>query len=88
MVQNIEEQAIQRSKQLTEQYIEYMHKPIYVGNGILDQIKKPAEAITITVEDLYNELHPDFWWILDSLFVNRPDLKDRIEKYKNNTPQL
>lgn len=87
MVQSIEERAIQRSKQLTDQYIEYMHKPIYVGNGILDQIK-PAESITITVEDLYNGVSPDFWWILDSLFVNRPDLKDRIEKYKNNTPQL
>jgi hypothetical protein len=50
----------------------------------LDQIKpSESEPITLKVEDLYEGFEPDYWWILDSLFVNRPDLHDRIEKYKD-----
>ena len=53
---------------------------LIVGNGILDQIK-PPEHITLKVESLY-ELFPEYWSILDELFEDRPDLHDRIDKYK------
>ena len=53
---------------------------LIVGNGILDQIK-PPEPITLKVESLY-ELFPEYWSILDELFEDRPDLHDRIDKYK------
>lgn len=53
---------------------------LIVGNGIQDQIK-PAEPITLKVESLY-ELFPEYWSMLDELFEDRPDLHDRIEKYK------
>lgn len=56
---------------------------LYVGNGILDQIK-PPEPIIVQVEDLYKDLSEDYWWILDCLFVNRPDLQERIKKYKES----
>ena len=54
---------------------------LYVGNGILDQIK-PPEPVTLKVEDLYEFCPSEHWSILDRLFENRPDLHDRIEKYK------
>lgn len=56
---------------------------LIVGNGILDQIKPPEPTI-IQVEDLYKDLREDYWWILDCLFVNRPDLQERIERYKKS----
>ena len=60
-----------------------MTDDIYVGNGILDQIK-PPEPTMIQIEDLYKDLREDYWWILDSLLVDRPDLQERIKKYKRN----
>ena len=33
---NIESKAIKRFKELEDSYREYIHKPIYTGNGILD----------------------------------------------------
>ena len=56
---------------------------IYVGNGILDQIK-PAEPITLKVEDLYECWDPIYWDILDELLEDRVDLHDRIKKYKES----
>lgn len=79
----MEKEAIKRFKKAESAHQEFIHKPIHVGNGILDQIK-PPEPITLKVEDLYEGFEPDYWWILDSLFVNRPDLHDRIEKYKKS----
>lgn len=42
---------------------------------------KPPEPRTFKVEDLY-EGFPDMWPLLDEMFEDRPDLHDRIEKYK------
>ena len=79
--QNIEENALKRFREAQDAYREYIHKPIYVGNGILDQIK-PAEPITFKVEDLYESWGPTFWDILDALLEDRVDLHDRIKRYK------
>ena len=57
-------------------------KNLYVGEGLWAQIQPPP-PITIKVEDLYEGLREDFWWIIDCLFVNRPDLHERIKKYKD-----
>ena len=81
--QNIEENALKRFKELENSYREYIHKPIYTGNGILDQIK-PAEPITLKVEDLYESWGPSFWPILDVLLEDRVDLHDRIKRYKES----
>lgn len=81
--QNIEENALKRFKEAENAYREYMHKPIYVGNGILDQIK-PAEPITLKVEDLYEGFSPNMWPLLDKILKNRLDLHDRIEKFKRS----
>lgn len=78
---NIEENALKRFKETEEKYREYIHKPIHVGNGILDQIK-PAKPITLKVEDLYESWDPIDWNILDALLEDRVDLHDRIKKYK------
>ncbi len=44
---------------------------------------KPPEPRTLKVEDLY-EFYPSYLWsMLDDLFENRPDLHDRIKKYKD-----
>lgn len=56
---------------------------LYVGNGILDQIK-PPESITLKVEDIYEWWPSEYWSILDDLFEDRPDLHDRIKKYKES----
>ena len=56
-------------------------KYFYVGEGLLAQIQPPT-PVTLKVEDLYEGLREDFWWCLDCLFVDRPDLHDRIEKFK------
>ena len=79
--QNIEENALKRFKEAENAYREYIHKPIYTGNGILDQIK-PAEPITLKVEDLYECWGPKFWDILDMMLEDRVDLHDRIKRYK------
>jgi hypothetical protein len=34
--QNIEQEALKRFKETEDAYREYLHKPIYTGNGILD----------------------------------------------------
>lgn len=81
--QNIEENAIKRFKETEEKYREYIHKPIYTGNGILDQIK-PAEPITLKVEDLYESWDPIYWDILDELLEDRVDLHDKIKRYKES----
>lgn len=54
---------------------------IYVGNGIWDWIKE-AEPVTLKVEDVYEWTPSRYWSILDELFEDRPDLHDRIEKFK------
>lgn len=54
---------------------------IYVGNGILDQIQPPKE-IKLTVEDLYESIGENYWYILDDLLSDRTDLHDRIKKFK------
>lgn len=56
---------------------------LYVGNGILEWIK-PPEPITLKVEDIYEWWPSEYWSILDVLFEDRPDLHDRIEKYKES----
>ena len=81
--QNIEENVLKRFKEAENTYREYIHKPIFTGNGILDQIK-PAEPTTLKVEDLY-ELWPTVDWdILDEFFKDRVDLHDRIKRYKES----
>ena len=82
--QNIEENVLKRFKEAENTYREYIHKPIFTGNGILDQIK-PAEPTTLKVEDLY-ELWPTVDWdILDEFFKDRVDLHDRIKRYKEGS---
>ena len=81
--QNIEENALKRFKETENAYREWLHKPVHVGNGIWDQIK-PAEPITLKVEDLYAFLGPLYWDILDELFEDRVDLHDRIKRYKES----
>lgn len=56
---------------------------LYVGNGIWDQIKSP-EPITLKVEDIYKWFPSEYWSILDDLFEDRPDLHERIERYKKS----
>jgi len=56
---------------------------LIVGNGILDQIK-PPEPRTFKVEDLYEGFSPNMWPLLDKLLEDRPDLHDRIKKYKES----
>lgn len=54
---------------------------LIVGNGIWDQMK-PPKPVTLKVEDLYENFPPEDWSTLDKLFEDRPDLQDRIKKYK------
>ena len=53
---------------------------LIVGNGIWDWMK-PPEPRTFKVEDLY-ECFPNMWPLLDKILEDRPDLHDRIEKFK------
>jgi len=55
---------------------------LHIGNGILDQIKSP-EPVTLKVEDLYRFYPSEYWSLLDELFEDRPDLQDRIKRYKH-----
>ena len=80
-----EQEALKRFKEAEDSYREYIHKPIHVGNGILDQIKHIEEPITtFKVEDLYENMRPDYWWVLDRLLEDRVDLHDRIKRYKES----
>lgn len=54
---------------------------IYVGEGILKWIQ-PMEPIVLKVEDLYEFWPKEYWDILDEILSDRPDLQDRINKYK------
>ena len=56
---------------------------LYIGNGIWDQIK-PTEPMTLKVEDIYKWFPSEYWSTLDELFEDRPDLRDRIKKYKES----
>ena len=56
-------------------------KEIYVGEGTLRWIHS-TEPITLKVEDVYGYFPSEYWSILDALFEYRPDLHDRINKYK------
>ena len=82
-IRRIEQEALKRFKEAEDTYREYIHKPIFTGNGILDQIK-PAEPITLKVEDLYESWDPIYWDILDELLEDRVDLHDRIKRYKES----
>ena len=56
-------------------------KTLYVGEGLLAQIQPPA-PVTLKVEDLYESFSPNMWPLLDKMLEDRPDLHDRIEKFK------
>ena len=56
-------------------------KEIYVGEGILKWIQ-PMEPRVLKVEDLYEFWPKECWDILDEILSDRPDLQDRINKYK------
>lgn len=56
---------------------------MYIGNGILDQIKPPEPAATLTVERLYEWWGELYWPILDKLLSDRKDLHERIKKFKD-----
>lgn len=43
---------------------------------------KPPEPRTFKVEDLYEGFSPNMWPLLDKMLEDRPDLHDRIEKFK------
>ena len=83
-LQKLEEDAINNFKQSEKAYKEFIHKPIYVGNGIWDQINSTYEEYKLRVEDLYELTDPNYWFLLDYMLSDRPDLQDRIEKYKKN----
>lgn len=82
-IHRTEEEALNRFKESENVYREYIHKPIHVGNGILDQIK-PVEPFTLKVEDLYESLDPIHWGILDRLLEDRVDLHNMIKRYKES----
>lgn len=44
--------------------------------------------MTLKVEDIYKWFPSEYWSMLDELFEDRPDLHDRIEKFKNANKQL
>ena len=54
---------------------------IYVGDGILGQIKEPP-AYKFTVEDLYKNTREDYWPMIDYMLSDRKDLQERIQKIK------
>lgn len=85
-LQNLEISAINNLKQAEKANREWLARPtkLFVGNGILDQIK-PPEPIILKVEDIYEWVTPEYWPILDELLEDRPDLQERIEKYKRST---
>ena len=86
-LQNLEISAINNFKQAEKANKEWLARPtkLFVGNGILDQIKPPEPRI-FKVEDLY-EGFPNMWPLLDKMLEDRPDLHDRIEKFKKTYKQ-
>lgn len=56
-------------------------KEIYVGEGILKWIQ-PVEPGVLKVEDLYAFWPKECWDLIDEILSDRPDLQDRIKKYK------
>ena len=56
-------------------------KNLYIGEGLWAQIQPPP-PITLKVESLYEWFPSEYWSMLDELFEDRPDLHDRIERYK------
>lgn len=62
-----------------------IEKNLYVGEGLLAQIQPPT-PVTLKVEDLY-EGFPNMWPLLDEMLEDRPDLHDRIEKFKKTYKQ-
>ena len=62
---------------------EFLHCK-HVGKGLLEQIEEINEPFSqaITVEYLYENFPSEYWSILDDLLKHRPDLQDRIKKYK------
>ena len=60
-------------------------KNLYVGEGLLAQIQPPT-PVTLKVEDLY-EGFPNMWPLLDKMLEDRPDLHDRIDKFKKTYKQ-
>ena len=64
-----------------DEYGEKERAGLIIGNGIWDWMK-PPEPVILKVEDLYENFPPEDWSMLDALFEDRPDLHDRIEKYK------
>ena len=56
--------------------------PIYVGEGILAQIKEQYHPYGLTVERLYEVTLKEWWPLLDMLLADREDLQDRIKKIK------
>lgn len=87
-LQNLEISAINNLKQAEKANREWLARPtkLFVGNGILDQIK-PPEPRTLKVEDLYEGFSPNMWPLLDEMLEDRPDLHDRIEKFKKTYKQ-
>ena len=59
------------------------YKPanMYVGNGILEQLK-PTPVQRFTVETLYELTDCEHWPLLDVLLEDRTDLHDRIQRFK------
>ena len=83
----LEEDAIDKFKQSEKAYREFIHRPIHapihVGNGIWDQIDSiHPKNYKLRVEDLYEFVGPNYWFLIDYMLSDRPDLQDRIEKYK------
>lgn len=87
-LQNLEISAINNFKQAENTNREWLARPtkLFVGNGILDQIK-PPEPTTLKVETIYGLFPSVDWPLLDELFEDRPDLHDRIEKFKKTYKQ-
>ena len=68
-----------------ESFMNSTEKTLYVGEGLLAQIQPPT-PVTLKVEDLY-EGFPNMWPLLDKMLEDRPDLHDRIEKFKKTYKQ-
>ena len=82
-LQKLEEDAINNFKQSEKAYREFIHAPIRVGNGIWDQIDSVhTKDYKLRVEDLYEFAGPNYWFLIDYMLSDRPDLQDRIKKYK------
>lgn len=61
-------------------------KNFYVGEGLWAQIQPPT-PMTLKVESLYEFFGEHMWDLLDAMFEDRPDLHDRIKRYKKTDEQ-